>query len=71
MHGNVSYTNGSKYLDYAEVTCSPGYRINGKENNQVSESLQCLDVGEWEKPKGCVKKGKCFYMVKVYFTIHN
>ncbi|XP_052242162.1 uncharacterized protein LOC127852285 isoform X2 [Dreissena polymorpha] len=56
-NGNVSYKNVSEYLDYAQVTCSPGYRINGTgDNNNVSESIQCLHTGDWSKPRGCEKK---------------
>ncbi|KAH3724551.1 hypothetical protein DPMN_050371 [Dreissena polymorpha] len=58
-NGSPSYNNGVEYLDYAEITCSMGYRIGGRgDNNNVSERLQCLDSGRWEIPKGCVKKGK-------------
>ena len=52
-NGSPSYNHGIKYLDYAEITCSLGYRINGTgDNNNVSECLQCLDTGIWEIPKG-------------------
>ena len=57
-NGNISYENVSEYLDYAQVTCSPGYRIIGTgDNNNVSESIQCLQTGNWSTPRGCEKKG--------------
>ena len=58
-NGNVSYKNGIEYLNYAEITCSPGYRLNGTgDNSNVSELVQCLHTGHWEISRGCVRKGK-------------
>ena len=59
LNGSAAYNDGRQYLDFAQITCSPGYRLNGTgNNNNVSESVQCLETGNWGIPRGCVRKGK-------------
>ncbi|XP_052280910.1 sushi, von Willebrand factor type A, EGF and pentraxin domain-containing protein 1-like [Dreissena polymorpha] len=55
-HGNVTYY-GRLYRDIASIRCSPGYRINGTEgNNIVNETVKCQSTGRWQLPSGCVRK---------------
>ncbi|XP_052245001.1 sushi, von Willebrand factor type A, EGF and pentraxin domain-containing protein 1-like isoform X24 [Dreissena polymorpha] len=55
-HGNVTYY-GQLYRDIASIRCSPGYKINGTEgNNIVNQTVKCQSTGRWQLPSGCVQK---------------
>lgn len=52
-NGEVHFPNGTDYGAVANITCSDGYDLSGK--NQVL----CSNDGKWEESAGfCVIKGK-------------
>ncbi|XP_052242165.1 dendrite extension defective protein 1-like isoform X2 [Dreissena polymorpha] len=69
-HGNVSYANGSEYLNYAQATCYPGYEIkNSIDNSTETELLQCLPTGHWAIPMGCKKKDCGLQEINTHTTV--
>lgn len=61
-NGEVHFPNGTDYGAVANITCSDGYDLSGK--NQVL----CSNDGKWEESAGfCVIKGKpaCQFLYKL------
>ncbi|WAR06708.1 LYAM3-like protein [Mya arenaria] len=54
---NITFHTLTLYQDNATVTCMQGYRLKGKNhNNLTSEVIRCVDSGLWTSPSGCEKK---------------
>ncbi|WAR06716.1 SVEP1-like protein, partial [Mya arenaria] len=54
---NITFQHLTLYQYNATVTCKHGYRLKGKNhNNLTSEVIQCVDSGFWTSPSGCEKK---------------
>ncbi|KAH3843938.1 hypothetical protein DPMN_117473 [Dreissena polymorpha] len=54
--------NDTHYGDKANVTCAPGYRLLGTDDNEnVTETIECSTNGYWSNLTGCQPKSEHTY----------
>ena len=51
--------NDTRYGAKVQVTCAPGYHLNGSEDNyNVTETIECSTNGYWRNLTGCQRKSE-------------
>ena len=68
----ASFTNGTLYDSYANITCQLGYRlIKDHKNENESEQIQCMANGKWSNQSGCERKGTICSIFFIWFYLTN